>query len=93
VNTTVSRLGSLLAVAVAVIGLAVSLVFQARTDAPGAVPLARDQTRVEVRAASLDGFRAGMTIAGALALAGAAVGAVGIRNEPRPEPAAAPAGT
>jgi len=78
VNSTVSRLGSL--VAIAVIGLVIALVFDARTDAPGAVPLAKDQTAPELREASIDGFRAGMVLAAALAFAGAAVGAVGISN-------------
>jgi EmrB/QacA subfamily drug resistance transporter len=93
VNSTVSRLGSLLAVAV--IGLSISLVFGARADAPGAVPLARDQERPELRAASVDGFRSGMGIAAALALAAAAVGTLGVRNErgPQPESSAAPART
>jgi EmrB/QacA subfamily drug resistance transporter len=97
VNSTVSRLGSL--VAVAVIGLVIALVFDAQTDAPGAVPLAKDQTAPELREASVDGFRAGMLLAAALTFAGAAVGAVGISNrEARgteqptvSEPAAAPA--
>jgi EmrB/QacA subfamily drug resistance transporter len=78
VNSTVSRLGSL--VAVAVIGLVITLVFGARTDAPDAVPLARDQTVQELRDASVAGFRAGMAVAAALAFAGAAVGAFGISN-------------
>jgi EmrB/QacA subfamily drug resistance transporter len=93
VNSTVSRLGSLLAVAL--IGLTISLVFSARADEGDAVPLARGQERAELRAASVDGFRAGMGIAAALALAAAAVGAVGIRNEraPAPGPSAAPAGS
>lgn len=78
VNSTVSRLGSL--IAVAVIGLVISLVFEARTDAPDAVPIARDQTAPELREASVDGFRAGMLLAAALAFAGAAVGAAGISN-------------
>jgi hypothetical protein len=97
VNSTVSRLGSL--VAVAVIGLIIGLVFDARTDAPSAVPLAKNQTAPELREASVDGFRAGMMLAAALTFAGAAVGAVGISNsEARgteqpavSEPAAAPA--
>lgn len=97
VNSTVSRLGSL--IAVAVIGLVIGLVFDARTDAPGAVPLAKNQTAPELREASVDGFRAGMMLAAALTFAGAAVGAVGISNreargtEPPPvvsEPAPAP---
>ncbi|HSK16543.1 MAG TPA: MFS transporter [Gaiellaceae bacterium] len=78
VNSTVSRLGSL--VAVAVIGLVISLVFDARVDAPDAVPLARGQTEPELRDASVAGFRAGMLVAAALAFAGAAVGAAGISN-------------
>ena len=98
VNSTVSRLGSL--VAVAVIGLVISLVFDARTDASSAVPLAKNQTSPELREASIDGFRAGMLLAAALTFAGAAVGAIGISNreargtEPPPvvsEPAPAPA--
>ena len=78
VNSTVSRLGSLMAIAV--IGLVIALVFDARTDADDAVPLARDQQAAELRDASVDGFRAGMLIAAALAFAGAAVGAVAISN-------------
>jgi EmrB/QacA subfamily drug resistance transporter len=99
VNSTVSRLGSL--IAVAVIGLVISLVFDSRTDVPGAVPLALDQTAQELRDASVEGFRAGMIVAAALAFAGAAVGAFWISNreargEPEPpvsEEAPAPAGT
>ncbi len=78
VNSTVSRLGSL--VAVALIGLVISLVFDARTDDASAVPLAKGQTSPELRDASEAGFRAGMVIAAAFAFAGAAVGAVGISN-------------
>ena len=69
VNSTVSRLGSLMAVAV--IGLVIALVFDANTDAPDAVPLAVDQTAPDLRLASVDGFRAGMVVAAALAFAGA----------------------
>ena len=78
VNSTVSRLGSL--IAVAVIGLVITLVFEGRTDAPNAVPLATDQVAPELRDASVAGFRAGMALAAALAFAGAAVGAFGISN-------------
>lgn len=97
VNSTVSRLGSLLAIAV--IGLTVSLVFQGRTVQEDAVPLAKGQQGAELRKASVDAFRAGMLLAAGLALVGAAVGAVGISNreavtpgetaatEPAPEPA------
>jgi EmrB/QacA subfamily drug resistance transporter len=73
VNTTVSRVGGL--IAIALLGVVVSLVF----DRPG-VPLAKDQRGVEVRAASTRAFHAAMIGAAALALAGAAVGAAGISN-------------
>jgi EmrB/QacA subfamily drug resistance transporter len=78
VNSTVSRLGSLMAVAV--IGLVIALVFDSRTDVDGAVPLAKDQALPELRDASVDAFRAGMLVAAGLAFAGAAVGAGGISN-------------
>ncbi len=94
VNSTVSRLGSL--IAVAVIGLVISLIFHSRVDAPGAVPLAKSEKVPAFHDASVDGFRAGMILAAALALAGAAVAGVGISNRPvaalevsRPEPARA----
>ena len=99
VNSTVSRLGSLMAIAV--IGLVITLVFEASTDVVGAVPMAIDQTVPELREASVEAFRAGMAVAAALAFAGAAVGAFGISNreargEPPPpvsEQAPAPAGS
>jgi EmrB/QacA subfamily drug resistance transporter len=78
VNSTVSRLGSL--VAIALIGLVITLVFESRTDDADAVPLGRDPPTETVREASVDAFRAGMTLAAALAFAGAAVGAIGISN-------------
>jgi EmrB/QacA subfamily drug resistance transporter len=95
VNSTVSRLGSLLAIAI--IGLVISLVFHARSDVPG-VPLAKDQRNAELRAASRDAFRAGMLVVAGLAFVGAAVGAVGISNreargEQVSEQAPAPAGS
>ncbi len=99
VNSTVSRLGSL--ISVAVIGLVIALVFDAAADGTGAVPLGTDQRAPELRDASVDAFRAGMGIAAGLAFAGAAVAAFGISNREamgRPEPAvsepeAAPAGS
>jgi len=86
VNSTVSRLGNLLAVAL--VGLVVSLVFHGRVDAPKADPLATTQKAPALRDASIEGFRAGMLLAAGLALAGATVGALGITNLRRPEPAA-----
>ena len=99
VNSTVSRLGSL--IAVAVIGLVISLVFDARTEQADAVPLAKGQEASELRDASIAGFRAGMVLAAALTFAGAAVAAVGISDreatgpvEPEvSEQAPAPAGS
>jgi EmrB/QacA subfamily drug resistance transporter len=98
VNSTVSRLGSLMAVAV--IGLVISLVFDAQVGEAGGVPLAKDQERPALRDASVDGFRAGMLLAAGLAFAGAAVAAVGISNRearaaevPVSEPAPVPART
>ena len=96
VNSTVSRLGSLMAVAL--IGLVISLVFHAQVGAEGAVPLAKDQQPAALREASTDAFRAGMLVAAGLALAGAGVAAAGISNrEAAParvsERAAAPAGS
>jgi EmrB/QacA subfamily drug resistance transporter len=76
VNSTVSRLGSL--VTVAVIGAVIALVYDARVDE--GVPLAKDQAGEALRDASIDGFRAGMLVAAALAVAAAAVGVLGISN-------------
>jgi uncharacterized membrane protein YedE/YeeE len=79
VNSTVSRLGSTLAIAI--IGLVIALVFDARTDAKDAVPLAKDQQSTELRDASLDAFRVGMVVVAGLAFTGAAVAGAGISNE------------
>ena len=78
VNSTVSRLGSL--IAIALIGLVITLVFESRTDVADAVPLARDPGTQELYDASVDAFRAGMLLAAALTFAGAAVGGIGISN-------------
>jgi EmrB/QacA subfamily drug resistance transporter len=92
VNQTVSRSGNLLAVAI--IGLVVQLVFDDHAGARHGIPLARGQKAPHLRAASVDSFHAGMAIAAGLALAGAAVGALGISNadaRQTPEPAGVPA--
>jgi MFS family permease len=78
VNTTLSRLGGLLAVAV--IGLVISLVFESNGGTESAVPLAVGQTDAALRDASVSAFRAGMAVAVGLAFAGAVLGAVGISN-------------
>ena len=78
VNSTVSRLGNL--IAVAVIGVVVTLVFDSQVGTESAVPLAKDQQGEELREASLDAFRAGMTLAAALAFAAAAAAALWISD-------------
>jgi hypothetical protein len=76
VNSTVSRLGNL--IAVATIGLIISLVYDSKVSV--GVPLAKNQVDETLRSASIDGFRVGMIVAAGLAFAGAAVAAVGIVN-------------
>lgn len=88
VNSMVSRLGNLLAVAV--IGVVITLVFDSQVAAESAVPLAKDQQGEALRAASLDAFRAGMILAAALAFAGAAVALAISDSEARAEGAAVP---
>jgi EmrB/QacA subfamily drug resistance transporter len=78
INSTISRLGNLLAVAV--LGLVVTLVFEASGGAASAVPLAAGQADPELRSASIDAFRVAMLVAAGLAFAGAAIAAVGISN-------------
>ena len=78
VNSTVSRLGSL--IAVALIGLVIALVFHSHVDAPNAVPIGKNQRGAELRDASRDAYRAGMGLAAFLLFAGAAVGGIAISN-------------
>jgi EmrB/QacA subfamily drug resistance transporter len=78
VNQTVARVGNLLAVAV--VGLVIAVVFDARIDAPGPEPLAPNQPASEARDASVAAWRAGGLVAAALAFAGAAVGGASISN-------------
>jgi MFS family permease len=76
VNSTVSRLGNL--IAVASIGLVISLVYNSQVTV--GTPMARHQVDQALRDASIDGFRVGMLVAAGLAFAGAAVAAIGIVN-------------
>jgi len=78
VNQTVARVGGLLAVAV--VGLVISLVFDARTDDPEAQPLPTTAATQEVHDASLAGFRAGMLLSAGLAFGGAAIAAFAISD-------------
>jgi EmrB/QacA subfamily drug resistance transporter len=79
VNSTISRLGNLLAVAM--VGLVVSLVFAARVGETSAVPLAAGETDAGLRDGSVDAFRVAMLVTAALAFAGAAIGALRISNQ------------
>lgn len=85
VNSTVSRLGSL--IAVAVIGFVIALSF----GPEGAVPLAEDQTDPLLRAESVDAFQAGLLLAVGLALLGALLGLAISNREARGEEAETPA--
>ncbi len=78
VNQTVARVGGL--VAVAAIGLVVTVVFNRSPAAVGHTPLDPDAVGAAVRHASVSGFRAGMAVAAGLALVGAATAAVAITD-------------
>jgi hypothetical protein len=94
INSTVSRLGSL--ITVAVIGAVISLVFEHQVGDAGAVPLARGQADEALRDASIDAFHTGILLAAVLAFAGAGVAGLWISDrEARDglsEQAPAPAG-
>ena len=95
-NSTVSRLGNL--IAVAVIGLVISRVFYSQVAADRPSRSRRTRSTRRCADASIDGFRAGMVVAAGLAFAGAAIAAVGIVDrEDAPaevsEQAPAPAGS
>ncbi len=78
INSTLSRVGNLLAVAL--VGIAIALVFDASGGSADAVPLATGQSDPELRDASIDGFRVGMALVAAFAFAGAAVAAFRISD-------------
>ena len=78
VNQTVARVGGL--VAVAVIGLVVTVVFNRSSVSAGHRPFDPDAVGAALRHASVMGFRAGMAVAAGLALLGAATAGVWIRD-------------
>jgi EmrB/QacA subfamily drug resistance transporter len=78
-NNTVSRLGSLLAVAL--IGLVISIVYTSQAPRSTLRPLADRPTTAIERSASVDAFHAGMLVAAALALAGALIAATRISDK------------
>ena len=84
VNTTVSRLGGLLAIPA--IGAVIVLVFAARSGAPNADPFSTTAVSAHAHAATMDAFRAGMAVAAGLCVAGAALAYRGIAPEPSTAP-------
>jgi EmrB/QacA subfamily drug resistance transporter len=69
VNTTVSRIGGL--IATPLIGIVISLVFDARSSHGHGNPLASGTLIPGTQSATFDAFRAGMAVAAALCAAGA----------------------
>jgi EmrB/QacA subfamily drug resistance transporter len=86
VNTTLSRLGGL--VAVPVLGLAIAVVFYHYAP-DSAKPFALHVHSDAVQTATVRAFRIGMQLAACLAAAGALVAAVALRRQAPAEPAAA----
>jgi predicted MFS family arabinose efflux permease len=81
VNTTVSRLGGL--IATPLIGVAITLVFASAAPHPAAGPFATHVFSADQRNATVTAFRAGIGLAVALCLAGALLAARGLRAEDR----------
>jgi EmrB/QacA subfamily drug resistance transporter len=77
-NSTLSRLGSV--VAVSLIGLVVSVVYSSRAPHSTLHPLAEAPRTALEHGASVDAFRAGMILAAALAFAGGLVAATRISD-------------
>jgi MFS family permease len=80
VNTTVSRLGGLLATPV--LGIVIVAVFSASTGAHHGDPFATTGTSADARAAATSAFRAGMVVAAGLCIAGALVALRGLPGGP-----------
>jgi EmrB/QacA subfamily drug resistance transporter len=81
VNTTVSRLGGL--IATPLIGVAITLVFASAAPHPAAGPFATHVLSADQRDATVTAFRAGIGVAVALCLAGALLAARGLRDQDR----------
>jgi EmrB/QacA subfamily drug resistance transporter len=81
VNTTVSRLGGL--IATPLIGVAITLAFAAAAPHPDAGPFATHAVSADQRDATVEAFRAGIGVAVALCVAGALLAARGLRAEDR----------
>jgi len=79
VNNTVSRIGSL--IVIAIVGMVISIIFFNSTGNKSAVPLGLHQTSAALRAASVHGYQVGMWIVVGLAFASALVGWLGVTNQ------------
>jgi MFS family permease len=102
VNTTVSRIGGL--VATPLLGVVITLVFAAQTSGGSGDPFATHGLTADQRAATIDSFRAGIGVAALLCIAGALLAARELPSgggegrpdaapEPPPAPAPGPAGS
>jgi len=81
VNTTVSRLGGL--IATPLIGVVITLVFAAAAPHPHAQPFATHAASQDQQAATRTAFRSGIGLAVGLCLAGSLLAARGLRKEDR----------
>ena len=81
VNTTVSRLGGL--IATPLLGVAITLVFASAAPHPGAGPFATHALSAGQRDATVTAFRVGIGLAVALCLAGSLLAARGLRSDDR----------
>lgn len=82
VNTTVSRLGGL--IATPLVGVVITLVFAASAPNPDAGPFATHASEAAQRDATVTAFRAGVGFTVLLCAAGAILAARGLRSEERP---------
>jgi EmrB/QacA subfamily drug resistance transporter len=81
VNTTVSRLGQLMATPL--IGVVITLVFASASPHPNADPFATHVASADQRDATVTAFRAGLGVAAALCVAGSLLAARGLRRDDR----------
>jgi len=81
VNTTVSRLGGL--IATPLVGVVITLVFASAAPHPDASPFATHAILPDQRDATATAFRAGIGVVAALCVAGAVLAARGLRSDDR----------
>ena len=81
VNTTVSRLGGL--IATPLVGVVITLVFASAAPRPDASPFAAHAVLPDQRDATAMAFRAGIAVVIALCIAGAVLAARGLRSDDR----------